>query len=132
MNLGDFEIYRNKNFSSLCKDIVVNQSEKKNQLDLLVSELRPLIKTVQDAIVIVPLIRDYIEVGVRNDEQLVKLAAVVQRIITRNESEGSSEGNMNLTDAERAELMKQVEEFNKDLNTKTVSEGNVAKNAKDS
>ena len=122
----------NKNFSSLCKDIVVNQSEKKNQLDLLVSELRPLIKTVQDAIVIVPLIRDYIEVGVRNDEQLVKLAAVVQRIITRNESEGSSEGNMNLTDAERAELMKQVEEFNKDLNTKTVSEGNVAKNAKDS
>ena len=59
----NFEIYKGKNFSGLCKDIVKNSENKKDQIDILISELRTLIKTVNDAVIIVPLIKDYYDVG---------------------------------------------------------------------
>ena len=103
----NFEIYKGKSFSGLCKDIVKNSESKKDQIDILVSELRSLIKTVNDAVIIVPLIKDYYDVGVKNDEQLVKLAAVVQRLVAKSES--SAEGlNMMITDEERKQLMDEV------------------------
>lgn len=103
----NFELYKGKSFSGLCKDIVKNSESKKDQIDILVSELRSLIKTVNDAVIIVPLIKDYYDVGVKNDEQLVKLAAVVQRLVAKSES--SAEGlNMMITDEERKQLMDEV------------------------
>lgn len=103
----NFEIYKGKNFSNLCKDIVKNSENKKDQIDLLISELRSLIKTVNDAVIVVPLIRDYYDVGVKNDEQLVKLAAVIQRLVAKGESSGDG-NNMLLSDEERKQLMDEV------------------------
>jgi hypothetical protein len=80
---NDIEIYKNKKFSDLCKDIVSNSESNRDQIDILISDLRSLVKTANDALLIVPLIRDYFDVRVKNDEQLVKLAAVVQRIMSR-------------------------------------------------
>jgi len=103
----NFEIYKGKSFSGLCKDIVKNSESKKDQIDILVSELRTLIKTVNDAVIIVPLIKDYYDVGVKNDEQLVKLASVVQRLVAKTEN--TAEGlNMMITDEERKQLMDEV------------------------
>ena len=103
----NFEIYKGKNFSGLCKDIVKNSESKKDQIDILISELRTLIKTVNDAIIIVPLIKDYYDVGVKNDEQLVKLAAIVQKLVAKGEASG--EGNsMILSEDERRQLMEDV------------------------
>lgn len=110
--LNQFEIYKGKSFSALCKEIVVNQNEKKDQLDVLISELRSLIKGVNDAIVIVPLIRDYLDVGIKNDEQLVKLAAVIQRIISKqNDSPDAGSNGFSITDEERKQLMEEVEKL---------------------
>lgn len=103
----NFEIYKGKNFSGLCKDIVKNSENKKDQIDILISELRSLIKTVNDAVIIVPLIKDYYDVGIKNDEQLVKLAAVVQRLVAKGESSGEG-NNMILSDEERKQLMDEV------------------------
>ena len=112
MELNEFEIYKGKSFSALCKEIVVNQNEKKDQLDVLISELRSLIKGVNDAIVIVPLIRDYLDVGVKNDEQLVKLAAIIQRIISKqNEEAAAGTNGFSITDEERKQLMEEVEKL---------------------
>jgi hypothetical protein len=103
----NFEIYKGKNFSSLCKDIVKNSESKKDQIDILISELRSLIKTVNDAVIIVPLIKDYYDVGVKNDEQLVKLASIIQKLVARGEASG--DGNaMILTDEDRKQLMDEV------------------------
>jgi len=112
INLDEFEIYKGKSFASLCREIVVNQQSKKDQLNVLIEELRPLIKTVEEAIVIVPILNDYFDVGVKNDEQLVKLAAVIQKIITRNDSSGQ-EDSLLITDDEKKELLKSVEELTK-------------------
>lgn len=114
MELNEFEIYKGKSFAALCKEIVVNQNEKKDQLDILVSELRSLIKGVNDAIVVVPLIKDYLDVGVRNDDQLVKLAAIIQRILSKqNEGAEDGAGSFQITDDERKELLKEVENLKK-------------------
>lgn len=114
MDLSEFEIYKGKSFSSLCKEIVVNQNEKKDQLDILISELRSLIKNVNDAIILVPLIKEYLDVSVKNDDQLVKLAAVIQRIMARqNESSGEEGGSMFITDKEKEQLLKEVDDLRK-------------------
>jgi pyruvate-formate lyase len=114
MELHEFEIYKGKSFAALCKEIVVNQNEKKDQLDILVSELRSLIKGVNDAIVVVPLIKDYLDVGVRNDDQLVKLAAIIQRILSKqNEGSEDGTGSFQITEEERKELLKEVESLKK-------------------
>jgi hypothetical protein len=111
MELNDFEIYRGKSFSSLCKEIIVNQNEKKDQLDILISELRSLIKTTTDAMIIVPLIKEYFEVGVRNDEQLVKLAAIIQKIMTRQQDSSEDGNSLSITEEERKQLLEEVDKL---------------------
>ncbi len=103
----NFEIYKGKHFSGLCKDIVKNSENKKDQIDILISELRTLIKTVNDAVIIVPLIKDYYDVGIKNDEQLVKLASVVQRLVAKGEASGEGP-SMVLSEDERKQLMEEV------------------------
>ena len=113
----DFELYKGKKYSSLLKDVVINSEQKKDQIDILVSDLRSMIKTANDAIVIVPLIKDYLDVSVRNDEQLVKLAAVVQRLISSQNQGDDGNMGMLLSEEERKELMGQVEKITKEINT---------------
>ena len=103
----NFEIYKGKHFSGLCKDIVKNSENKKDQIDIFISELRTLIKTVNDSVIIVPLIKDYYDVGIKNDEQLVKLAAVVQRLVAKGEASGEGPSMM-LSEDERKQLMEEV------------------------
>jgi hypothetical protein len=106
---NDIEIYKGKSFSDLCKDIVKNSEEKKNQIDILITDLREMIKTINDATMIVPLLKEYFDVGVRNDEQLIKLAAIIQRLMV-NKGGGEEGGAMMLTEDERKQLMNTIEE----------------------
>ena len=103
----DFELYKGKKYSNLLKDVVINSEQKKDQIDILVSDLRSMIKTPNDAIVIVPLIKDYLDVSVRNDEQLVKLAAIVQRLVS-NDNKGAEEVG-GLSEEERQQLIKSLQ-----------------------
>ena len=80
----DIELFKGKTFSELMKDVYDNSKKKERQINLLIAELKPLIKNVGDATLIVPLIKEYLEVGVKNDEHLVKLAAIVQRLVSSN------------------------------------------------
>lgn len=111
----DFELYKGKKYSNLLKDVVINSEQKKDQIDILVSDLRSMIKTPNDAIVIVPLIKDYLDVSVRNDEQLVKLAAIVQRLVS-NDNKGTEEVG-GLSEEERQQLMAEVEKITENINS---------------
>ena len=86
----DAEIFGNKKFSDLLKDIYENQKKKDRQINLLIADLKPLITNISDAALLVPVIKDYMEVSVKNDEHLVKLAAVIQRMVSKTTEEGSS------------------------------------------
>ena len=120
----DIEIFKGKSFSELMKDIYSNSSKKDRQINMLIGELRPLIKNVGDATVIVPLIKEYLEVGVKNDEHLVKLAAVVQRLVsTSNRVQADTGSSWMLSEEEKKQLMGELDEIagaEKNINTKVV------------
>jgi hypothetical protein len=103
----DFELYKGKTFSALCKDIVKNSEKKRVKIDVQFEDLRGLIKTINDALLIVPLMKDYLDVGVKNDDQLIKLAAVVQRLVAKSESSGDGNSSL-LSEEEREQLLNEV------------------------
>ena len=103
-------IFEDKSFSDLLKEIHKNQSKKSKQLASLIAELRPLITSLGDATVVVPLIKEYMEISVKNDDQLIKMAAIVQRLSTGTTSTG--DGGM-LTEEEMQQLQDVAEEISK-------------------
>jgi len=124
MEPAEFELYKGKSFASLCKDIVNNSEEKKTQLDILITDLRDMIKTVNDAVTIVPLLKDYFDAGIRNDEQLIKLAAIIQRLMAdKTNGESDSNGGI-LTDEEKKQLMSAIEETAKIIQKPEVLKNN--------
>tara|TARA_A100001201_G_scaffold140297_1_gene133261 strand:+ start:678 stop:1085 length:408 start_codon:yes stop_codon:yes gene_type:complete len=105
---SEFELFKGTNFSDLMRDIYHNSKKKGRQIDGLIKELQPLIKNTGDATVIVPMIKDYLEVSVKNDDALVKLAAVVQRLVTATSKD--DDGNeFGLTEDERQRLIAEAE-----------------------
>ena len=120
----NIELFKGKSFSDLLKDIYSNSQKKDRQINVLISELRPLIKNIGDATVIVPLIKEYLEVGVKNDEHLVKLAAVVQRLVsTSNRVQAETGNSWMLSEEEKKQLMGELDDIagaEKEINTKVV------------
>lgn len=107
MSDNDFEIFDGKTFRGLCSDIYSRSEKKKESIDLLIGELRPLVKNIDDAIQVVPLIQGYLEIAVKNDEQLVKLAQVTQRLQSIQIEKG---GGALLSDLEKEELWKEIKD----------------------
>ena len=113
-------LFDDKSFSDLLKEIHKNQSKKSKQLASLIAELRPLITNLGDATVVVPLIKEYMEISVKNDDQLIKMAAIVQRLSTGNATTGDggmlTEEEMEQLQSVAEEISKTVEKPNKQLN----------------
>ena len=115
---NEFELFKGTNFSDLMRDIYHNSKKKGRQIDGLIKELQPLIRNTGDATVIVPMIKDYLEVSVKNDDALVKLAAVVQRLVTASSKD--DDGNeFGLTEEERARLVAEAESEIEKIQTQT-------------
>lgn len=112
---NDYEIFKGKSLSSLFQDIYENQNYNRKQLDVLTRNITSMIKDGDTAVQIVPMIKEYLEINVRNDELLVKLAGIVQKIITA-ESKGESESEFGLSEVEKQEIMNTILEHDtKDL-----------------
>ena len=107
------EIFEGKTFQDLTKDIYENTTKRKTQIDLLISEIHGFITTIDDVVLVAPIIKEYMDTAVRNDEHLVKLAGVLQRIISK--SQGESDESMLLSDEEKAELMGTLQDTVDDL-----------------
>ena len=103
-------LFDDKSFSDLLKEIHGNQKKKAKQLAQLISELKPLVQSLGDATVVVPLIKEYMEISVKNDDALLKMAAIVQRLSTGNANSG--DGGL-LTEEEMAQLQDLTEEIAK-------------------
>ena len=107
------EIFEGKTFQDLTKDIYENTTKRKVQIDLLISEIHGFITTIDDVVLVAPIIKEYMDTAVRNDEHLVKLAGVLQRIISK--SQGESDESMLLSDEEKADLMGTLQDTVADL-----------------
>ena len=116
------QIFEGKTFEDLTKDIYDNQKNKKLQLDLLIQEIHGMIQTLDDAVLVAPLIKELFEVAVKNDEHLVKLASVYQRILAKSSSGG--EESMLLTDSEKEDLINALQEDISDIEKRSTQVNN--------
>ena len=109
----DDEIFKGKSFSDLMSDIYSNQKKKDRQIKLLIAQLEPMVKNLNDAAVVVPLIKEYLDISVKNDDALIKLAAIVQRMMKDNAN--AEAGGFLLSEEEKRQLMDAIDEVEKDL-----------------
>jgi|TARA_R110000796_G_scaffold214_2_gene856 hypothetical protein len=110
---SDKEIFRGKKLSELFGEIYDNSKETKAQVRGLIGELKPLIESIGDATLLVPMIKEYMEIGVKNDEQLIKLATVIQRFESLQAKGG--DGDMFDLHSELQDLLEQSEEVKEEV-----------------
>lgn len=104
----EFEIFPGKNLSGLFKDIYDNQTSKKERISSLIAEIKKMIQHKGDVGMLGPLIKDLIDSSIKNDDQLVKLANIAQKIISADKKSEGQDGF--LSDEEKAQLLNDLEE----------------------
>jgi hypothetical protein len=101
----DFEFFDGKTLANVCKDIISNSQSKRDQLDIIVSELRSKISNINDAQALAPIIKGMLDTGVKNDEILVKLAGIAQRLISAKTVATGDAASGGITEDERKALL---------------------------
>lgn len=102
------ELFKGTTFSDLMSDVYHNSKKKDRQINQLIAQLQPLIKNASDATIIVPLIKEYLDVAVKNDDHLVKLTAIVQRYISTKQTISGADSL--LSDEEKQQLLRVAEQ----------------------
>jgi hypothetical protein len=100
----DQEIFGGKKFSGLLEEIYNNQKKKEAQITALISELKPLIQDIGDATLIVPLIKEYMDLAIKNDDALIRMATIIQRSLQKSTSDDS----LTITDEEKEQLLTEI------------------------
>ena len=111
----NFELFPGKNLSGLFKNIYDNQQSKKQRISELIAEMKKVIRHAGDMAVIGPILKDLIDTSVRNDESLIKMAAIAQRMIASRDKVDGDVGF--LSDKEKEQLLNQLEEVVVDAST---------------
>ena len=104
----DFNIFDGKNFSDLSKEIYDNSKLKKTQLDLLIQEVHGHIQGIEDIALVGPIIKELFDASIKNDDNLLKLATVIQRIM--NKQVDAVDDTSLLSEDEKEELMASLED----------------------
>ena len=115
---NDYEIFEGKTLSDVFKDIYDNSKTNKQQLEVLMKEVVGFIKDGDTAVQIIPMVKEYLEINVNNDEQLVKLATIVQRITAAEKRVSDSGDEFGLSEAEKQQLMDAIESDVQELQIK--------------
>ena len=109
MDILESNIFGGKKLKDLFQEIYSNQKKKEKQISILIEELKPMVENIGDATLIVPLLKEYLEIGVKNDEQLIKMATIIQRCLNSN---SSGDGELGISEAEKAQLLKDIDKLN--------------------
>ena len=110
MDFTQVNLFGKKTFADLLKEIHTNQKDKEVQLRSLIEALKPLITSPGEATIMVPLIKEYMELAIKNDDALIKMAGIVQRAMNTKMAEGDDI----LSDEDKELLFSSL----KDLDTK--------------
>ena len=111
----DKELFTGKTVSNVLEEIYNNSKKKDKQINALIGELKPLIENIGDATLVVPMIANYLEIGVKNDKHLIDMLAVVQRM--ENASKSGDAAGFELGAEELAQILEQMEDIAEDPKT---------------
>lgn len=76
------EIFNGKTIASLMEEAYKDKQEKHKQLRGLISQLKELINDSGDAVMMIPLIKDIMDLSIKNDDVLIRLLSIIQKIET--------------------------------------------------
>ena len=105
--MTEFELFPGKPLSALFKDIYDNQQNKKARISELIADMRKIIRHAGDMAIIGPIIKDLVDTSVKNDDALIKMAAIAQRLIASDKKVDGDTGF--LTDKEKLQLLEELE-----------------------
>ena len=98
-----YEVFEGKTLANVFKDIYTNSEENKKQIEVLMKDLLRFVTDTASAVALVPILKDYLDVAVKNDEQLIKVAAIVQKLASADAK--GSDGEFGLSELEKEQLM---------------------------
>lgn len=107
MDFNTITLFGKKTFADLLKEIHTNSSNKEREIRALIDNLKPFITSAGDAVIIVPLIKDYLDVSVKNDDLLIKMAGIVQRAMNSN----TGGDDLLLSDSDKEMLFQSMNEL---------------------
>ena len=109
----DFQLFPGKSLSGLFEDIYNNQVSKKQKISSLIEELKKMIKHAGDVEAVGSIVASLVDTSVKNDDQLVKLASIVQKIVAAEKKTEGQDGF--LTEFEKNQLLKELEETKQEV-----------------
>ena len=92
-------LFKDKTFANLLEDIYKNANRKEKEIKALIDQLKPMIQEPGDAMMLVPLLKEYMELAIKNDDALIKMAGIVQRAMS-NTGDGGDGGMLSDRDKE--------------------------------
>ena len=88
-NFDDVTIFGNTSLADLFKQIHRNNKDVDKQINELIDTLKPIATSnAGSAVMLMPTVKDLIDVNVKNNEQLIKMAGIAQRAASVNASSG--------------------------------------------
>jgi hypothetical protein len=115
--MKDTTIYDDKTLQDLLRDVDSLAGSRRGKIVDLIDALRKFMQTPEDAATFAPMIKDYLDVWIKNDEHLIKMGTIVQRIISAESYQGGS-GDLSdiLSDSEKEQLQREaVAELKQDV-----------------
>jgi hypothetical protein len=91
-NFNDINLFGDKSLSDLFKQIHKNNKDTDKQISELVNLIKPMIANAGSAVMLMPTVKDLIDVNVKNNDQLIKMAGIAQRAASSNSNNGSDNG----------------------------------------
>lgn len=115
--MTDKTVYGSTRLEDILEEIHKSTKKKRNKIEMVLDKMNNLISEPKDVIVMAPLMKDYFDLLIKNDDGLVKLATIVQRIYSAESYKKLAEGEDigNLSDEERKELMALATEAKKEI-----------------
>jgi hypothetical protein len=84
-NFDDVTIFGNTSLADLFKQIHRNNKDVDKQINELIDTLKPIATSnAGSAVMLMPTVKDLIDVNVKNNDQLIKMAGIAQRAATMN------------------------------------------------
>jgi hypothetical protein len=88
-NFNDVTVFDGMSLSDLFKKIHKNNKDIDRQIGEFIETMKPMATSnAGSAVMLMPTVKDLIDVNVKNNEQLIKMAAIAQRAATVSASSG--------------------------------------------
>ena len=104
-------IFKDKSIADIMSEIYKDKQDKSKQLKGLISMLKDLIQDGGDAIMMVPQIKELMDLDIKNNDTLLRLTAIIQKIEAANMRAASEGGGEVMSEQEKQMLLESLEDL---------------------